>query len=667
MCDFVNGIATFVMPHWRNENVYSKNYLDEAICSIENQTDHKWHLVIVDDCSPCRDAVDYLEQIRNRLNDKVTIIKLHENSGAGIARNKGIEWAYHHHSPFILFLDADDICHQKRLEVVRRHFVSDCTVNVVYSTFEVIDEAGLRVSNEKIDPSIKEILNGHKKNVVEGENAWIQIATEKNYTNLTSSTAVRTDIAYNTPFPNERVSEDAHTWMRYGAHKGKFVYDESIPSLYRIPSTTLSASASRDRLTHFCENKIRVDTDGFFKAMQIALENENITCDEERKLLACFYVKLAESMAYAGNDRLKNDLLRKAISISPKIVERKIREKGLDSHEKIAPFDVVCLDDIEANKEKWRDLGMQELINGHIAIVLLSGGLGSRLGFDVPKGMVNIGINKTLYLFEIIIKKIKNSAKRAGRCIDLYIMVNEEAIQTVRAFFEKHSYFGYEKDHIIFFTQIMKPKLLFDGKPVLDQNGKPEMAPCGNGVWIDALKKRKLDKKMEKDGIKWINLLSIDNPLYTVVDTTFLGALIDNKGQLGVQVVKKKNPREKVGVICKKDGRAYVKEYYELTDDERSSLNSQEQLKYQYGVILNYMFKFSDALAMKSDSLPTHMAVKNNCYIEERLALDMIPLFDNVMAYEVDRTKSFAPIKNRTGIDSLESARKMMLINGYDL
>lgn len=667
MCDFKNGTATFVMPHWRNENVFSKKYLEEAICSVEGQTDPNWHMVIVDDCSPCKEAVDYLEQMKERLGDKVTIIKLEQNCGAGIARNKGIEWAYRRQSPFILFLDADDVCHPRRLEVVRQHFVQEPNVNVVYSTFEVIDEYSMRVADEKIEPAIKEILNGHKKDVVKGENAWIQIATEKNYTNLTSSTAVRTGIAYKTPFPDERVSEDAHTWMRYGAHKGTFVYDASIPSLYRIPSTARSASASRDRLDHFCENKLRVDTDGFLKAMQIAVKNGNITSGEEKELLVRFYIKLAESMAYAGAENLKTDLLKKAISLDREIAGKRIKEKGLKSQENIEPMEVVTLEDIEVNKDRWYSLGIQELAKGHTAVVLLAAGLGSRLGLNKPKGMLDIGIKKPLYLFEIVVNKLKKTSKCAGRYIDLYIMVNEENAENIKAFFKEHSYFGYDKEHIMFFSQIMHPKLFFDGSLVLNQEGKPEMAPGGNGLWVDALRQSGLDEKMKKDGVRWINLLSVDNPLYTIVDAVFLGALMEREGQLGVQVVEKVNPKEKVGIICKKDGRPYVKEYYELTEEEQRAIDRQKKLKYRYGVILNYMFRFSAVETIRSNSLPVHLVVKKNGYIEERLALDMIPLFDCVMVYEVDRKKNFAPIKNRIGTDSVESAREMLLMNGYDL
>lgn len=327
--DFENKFATFIMPHWRNGDEQSRVYLDEAVYSVEKQTDSNWHLVIIDDCSPCEDAIKYLDQIKERIGDKVTIIKLKENSGSGIARNKGIEWAYKNNSPIILFLDADDVCHPKRLETVRAHFVQNPEVNVVYSTFEVIDEHGEKVAYDNIDPAIREILDGHKEKVVEGENAWLQIAIEKNYTNLTSSTAVRTDIAYKTPFPDVRVSEDAHTWLRYGAHKGIFVYDESIPSLYRIPTTSKSASASRERLENFCARKVEVDTDGFFKAMEISLENGNIKEEDRNECIVRFYIKLAESMKYAGAEELKTELIEKAMTLNRGLSEEILEEKGL--------------------------------------------------------------------------------------------------------------------------------------------------------------------------------------------------------------------------------------------------------------------------------------------------------------------------------------------------
>ena len=56
----------------------------------------------------------------------------------------------------------------------------------------------------------------------------------------------------------------------------------------------------------------------------------------------------------------------------------------------------------------------------------------------------------------------------------------------------------------------------------------------------------------------------------------------------------------------------------------------------------------------------------NGCKFES-LILDMIHLLDTCLPYEVVREKEFAPVKNKTGIDSVESARALLQQNGYTL
>ena len=99
--DFKNGIATFVMPHWRNENDVTKRYLDEALDKIFNQTDKNWQLVIIDDLSPSKEAVAYLDEIQKKMPGKVHIIKKNTNDGPGYCRNLGIRWAYENNSPIV--------------------------------------------------------------------------------------------------------------------------------------------------------------------------------------------------------------------------------------------------------------------------------------------------------------------------------------------------------------------------------------------------------------------------------------------------------------------------------------------------------------------------------------------------------------------------------------
>lgn len=238
--------------------------------------------------------------------------------------------AYEKGSPFILFNDADDISHPKRLETVRKEFIQNPQAAVVYSTFQVIDENSNPVDEKCLTPSILEILEGHKENPVCGSNAWIQIGIEKGYTNLTSSTAVRTDVAFKYPFPAERVSEDQHAWLRYSAGGGDYIYSPHIPSKYRIPQGT--PTVSRARIMHYYEQKAAVDTDGFLEALRIAQENGKFKGDKD-SLLVKFYVKLAETLGRENQNKLAAEQIAKAASISLEKTKEVLELKNLISME----------------------------------------------------------------------------------------------------------------------------------------------------------------------------------------------------------------------------------------------------------------------------------------------------------------------------------------------
>ncbi|MFS4447858.1 glycosyltransferase family 2 protein [Maribacter sp. 2307UL18-2] len=310
--DLIRGTATFVIPHFADNQKPLNDYLDKAITSLINQTDDNWRAIIVDDMSSKKGIIDYLDKIKSKAPDRIHYIIRNSNDGPGIARNVGIEWAYRNNSPIVLFLDADDISHHKRLEVVRKIMGKDDLVSVVYSTFEVIDENDDKVPFEKLTGSIQEILEGHE-NPIEGYDAWIEIGTRKGYINLTSATSVRTELAFNCPFPPERVSEDSYTWLLYSVKGEKFIYSDEIKTLYRIVQTS-SGSATRSvhgRL-EFYKNKCRVDCSGFLKALEIALNKGKINREKRNELAIRFYIKLAETMKRENCPELAIEQIEKA-------------------------------------------------------------------------------------------------------------------------------------------------------------------------------------------------------------------------------------------------------------------------------------------------------------------------------------------------------------------
>lgn len=305
--------AVFVMPVKISGNEMPLKHFKISVESIKNQTDSDWKLVIVDDYSDDKRVYDAIDEVKKDLGEKVHVIYSDRNYGTGQARNKGIKYAAKIGAPFILFNDADDISAPTRLELVRKAF-EDKSVNVVYTSFDVIDENGKPVPRENISKSVLEIIDGHKKDIVEGENSWISIAINKKYTNLTSCTAVRTSLAVEEPFPALSVSEDCHTWFRYAAHPGKFVFLREIKGGYRVCSGTHSRSRSLN--ADFYEKMFKTDSDGFEQAVAIAKNYGTTGGMDENDVRVGFYVRLALTLLHGASEEYCKKVLDHAKELS---------------------------------------------------------------------------------------------------------------------------------------------------------------------------------------------------------------------------------------------------------------------------------------------------------------------------------------------------------------
>ena len=187
---------------------------------------------------------------------------------------------------------------------------------------------------------------------------------------------------------------------------------------------------------------------------------------------------------------------------------------------------------------------------------------------------------------------------------------------------------------------------------------------------------------MKELGVEWLNVFSVDNVLQKIADPIFVGAVLKHQCVSGSKVVAKADPYEKVGVLCLEDGKPSIVEYYEMTEEMIHLRDKQGKLLYNYGVILNYLFSVEALEKIVNENLPTHIVEKKIPYMDETgnvvkpekpngykfetLVLDMIHRMDNCLSFEVEREKEFAPIKNATGVDSLESARVLMKKNGIE-
>ncbi len=293
------GDPVFVIPHYaRSEESWTA--LRWTVDSLLAQDDPAWRAVIVDDASPRPDTRPRLDAVRTLAPDRIDVVLRDTNQGPGTCRNAGVGWAAEQGAPFVLFLDADDIAHPQRLSRTRELFGRRPEVDFVYSGFTVIDERGDAVAEEHITPSIREILDSHRKGPVEGPDAWIAIGTELGYTTLTSTVSVRTDLALRFPFPGTYVAEDDHAWLRMSAGGSGFAFLPDTHTGYRVP-TGVEGSATRHAIgSGFYWASAQVTSDGFARALSLALARGTVEESEAERLRARFYARLAETMAGEG-------------------------------------------------------------------------------------------------------------------------------------------------------------------------------------------------------------------------------------------------------------------------------------------------------------------------------------------------------------------------------
>jgi len=405
---------------------------------------------------------------------------------------------------------------------------------------------------------------------------------------------------------------------------------------------------------------------------------EKVNAYDQQQILR-FYDELSESEKAVFEEELENldfsllDVLDKKCGAGQEECNTAIYE----------PLEALKLDEIMDRYMEFEAVGIEAVKNCKVGAVLLAGGQGTRLGFDKPKGMFNIGETRELYIFECLMNNLMDVVNRSGAYIPLFIMTSDKNDKDTREFFAQHDYFGYDRDFVFFFIQDMAPSVDYNGKLLLEEKYKLSLSPNGNGGWFSSMVRAGLLDKITSMGVEWLNVFAVDNVLQKMADPVFIGATIQSGKPSGSKVVRKAFPEERVGVMCKENGKPSIVEYYELTEEMKNRKDANGEPAYNYGVILNYLLKVDSLVAILNEQLPVHIVEKKIPYLDkngnkinpaepngykfEELILDMIHLLDDCLVFEVLRNREFAPVKNKEGTDSIETARTLLKENGVEL
>lgn len=370
------------------------------------------------------------------------------------------------------------------------------------------------------------------------------------------------------------------------------------------------------------------------------------------------------------------------------LIERYIKNPSKDTAPReIAPARCYTLDGQGPcgawDRDAYRVKGEELIREGNVACFTVAGGQGSRLGYDGPKGCFPTSCVNEKSLFQMFAEAIRANELKYGCTIPWYVMTSPLNHEATVAFFESYDCFGLSRDQVMFFNQGVMPSLDAQSGQILMRDPMHLATnPDGHGGSFKALMVSGALDDMKRRGIEHVSYFQVDNPQAMVVDPVFIGLHAfapDSSGEFSSKMVSKISWDEKVGVFCSVDGRTEIIEYSDLDEDLAKQTHEDGTLAFNAGSIAIHVISVSFIERVLNDpsaTLPYHKALKkvphfdlatglmvtpdtNNAVKLEKFVFDGIPIASRSIVVETDRIEEFAPVKNATGNDSIESSKQL--------
>jgi len=334
-----------------------------------------------------------------------------------------------------------------------------------------------------------------------------------------------------------------------------------------------------------------------------------------------------------------------------------------------------------------RRAGLDLIASGRVAALTVAGGQGTRLGFPGPKGTLAVAPVSGRTLFEVFADQISAASRHVGRPIPWLIMTSPQNHEQTVGFFGDRGWLGLEREQVRFFTQGAMPSFDPDtGRLLLADKDRLATNPDGHGGVVAALVRSGELDRLEREGVEHLSYFQVDNPLAIPLDPLFLGAHAGaggarSSGRMSSKMVPKAHAGEKVGVFASRGGRTVVVEYSDLPEELACATEADGRLRYEAGSTAIHAAStafFREVHDAGEDALPFHRALKKVPHLDpetgrpvqpdapnavklERFVFDALPLAGDSLVLRCEREREFAPVKNASGADSVESAQALQV------
>lgn len=296
------------------------------------------------------------------------------------------------------------------------------------------------------------------------------------------------------------------------------------------------------------------------------------------------------------------------------------------------------------------------------AVVVMAGGDGSRLGFKGPKGCFPIMPISRHSLFQRLAEKIFYASRFYGQVVPFAVMTSPANHEATLAHFREHKFFGLDEKNVDFFVQPTLPLLDDAYQPLYQADGTVLTASDGNGSVFAALASSGILDKWRALGVRYVSLLPIDNPLAMPFDRQLVRLQKEEGSDAALVVVSRVDLLESVGLVKAQDGRVFITEYSELSEQEKNSFD---------GAVNTSLFSFTLEFMQHAArfTFPIHYARKQAAYQgkqvmaykQERFIFDVLAIARKTSLLKRAREECFAPLKQQSGATGPQEVQKALM------